>query len=157
MHTFSQCMALIPWNNLHHECRSSLDKPLIRSRFSSTTSVRFNSSQSDASLRLPAGHIFNRFWQKLIDGLQDEGQKGTRSPCALAFLRPLLLIREGRGNLDFFFFKRVLVNVVYYSLQLGAFSILRYYRLLCFLIGVPCVTAWQKRAVTVKIGLPDNL
>lgn len=32
------------------------------------------------------------FWQKLIDGVQDEGQKGTRSPCALGFWRTDLLL-----------------------------------------------------------------
>lgn len=86
MHTFTQCMALIPWNNLHHECQSPLDDPFIRTSFP----LKPQSASSPARATHPSNVQQNWFFEKfdrnssMASKMKD---RKVRAPCALCTIR----------------------------------------------------------------------
>lgn len=86
MHTFTQCMALIPRNNLHHECQSPSDDPFIRSSFP----FKSQSASSPARATHLSNSQLNCFFKKfdrnssMASKMKD---RKVRAPCALCTMR----------------------------------------------------------------------
>lgn len=109
MHTFTQCMALIPWNNLHHECQSPLDDPFKRTRFP----LIFQSASSPA--RAPHLSIFKLNWVfNKFDGNSSMASKmkdrKVRAPRAFWIMRTELFWRHGTLNTF-----ELLYGILYFS------------------------------------------
>lgn len=66
MHTFNQCMGLIPWNNLHHECQSPPGPSLYKDQFFCGVPACFIVYQSNTPSQLSAELFFcTQLWGKI--------------------------------------------------------------------------------------------
>lgn len=98
MHTFTKCMALIPWNNLHHECQSPSEDPFKRTRFPLK-------SQSAPSLARTTYLSPVRQNSSMASKMKD---RKVRAPCALRIMWTKIFLQ--RYILAFFLKKNYFMN-----------------------------------------------
>lgn len=127
MHTFTQCMALIPWNNLHHECQSPLDDPFIRTSFP----LKSQSASSPArathlsTLQLSCFFLINKFDRNSSMASKMKDRK-VRAPRALWIMRTKLFWQHGTFNAFEFLYGILYLSIYieYWLTQLGVISML---------------------------------
>lgn len=97
MHTFTQCMALIPWNNLHHECQSPLDDPFIRTSFLLKPQSASSPARATHLSNVQLKWFFEKFVRNSSMASKMKDRK-VRAPCALCIIWTDLFWQRGTFN-----------------------------------------------------------